>query len=72
MTGDQEFELELPSDYGELLAKVKQEVRSARVRAARVINSELIEMSIDRTTARLADNNWAIGFTGRVGPGHEH
>ncbi len=44
MTGDDELERELPADYGELLAQVKQEVRSARVRAARVINSELIEM----------------------------
>ncbi len=28
MTGDDELERELPADYGELLAKVKQEVRS--------------------------------------------
>lgn len=39
----------LPVGYGDLLAQVKREVREARLRAARVVNSEVIEL------------NWRIG-----------
>jgi len=69
VTGDQDLELELPSDYGELLAKVKQEVRSARVRAARVINSELIEMywRIGRLIlSRQEQQGWGSGVIDRL------
>lgn len=37
-------ENDVPDGYGELLTQIKREVREARVRAARVVNVELIEL----------------------------
>ncbi len=62
----------VPAGYDAVLTHLKAQVRAAQMTAYRAANEELLRLSIDRTTARLADNNWAIGFTGRVGPGHEH
>lgn len=43
--------------YGDLLAQITSEVRVARLRAARTVNSELVALSVDRTSGGLADRN---------------
>ena len=55
----------LPDGYGELLAAVKAEVARARVRAARVVNTELIGLywAIGR---RILDSQEAEGWGTRV------
>jgi predicted nuclease of restriction endonuclease-like (RecB) superfamily len=51
----------LPSDYADVLARLKEQVRSAQLRAQRVVNTELIQLywSIGKELAqRQADEGW--------------
>lgn len=62
-------QVELAEGYGELLEQVKDQVRSARVRAARLVNTGLVglywrigRLILDRQDAQ----GWGTGVTGRL------
>ena len=44
-----------PGGFGDLVDRIGVEVRTTRLRAARAANTELVAMSVDRTTGRRAD-----------------
>ncbi len=46
--------------YSQLLAQIKAEVLAGRARAARAVNTEVIELSVDRTSGGLADTNGLV------------
>ena len=58
----------VPGGYGDLLAEITSEVRVARLRAARTVNSELLALPVDRTNRRLADGTTPGGVARRIGP----
>ncbi len=60
---------ELPSGYAAVLAEVKAEIRTARRRAQRVVNTELISLywRIGRAiNAELQSRRWGTGATDRL------
>jgi predicted nuclease of restriction endonuclease-like (RecB) superfamily len=59
----------VPSDYADVLARLKEQVRSAQLRAQRVVSSELIELywSIGREIlSRQADAAWKAEIVTRL------
>ena len=69
MTGPVRRDVPLPAGYGELLEQVKTEVRTARLRAARAANTELIALywRVGRLILdRQAAAGWGTGVIERL------
>jgi predicted nuclease of restriction endonuclease-like (RecB) superfamily len=62
-------DLQLPDDYGALLEQLKQQVRAARLKAQRIVNTELLSLywTIGRTILdRQQEQGWGAKVIDRL------